>query len=520
VNTDVDLSQLAIDRSSGAARVGLGGHFITRYFLPAGLLLGVLTLIVWASRDLIFPPRQVQVVPVLASRAPVQQEGTVLFKAAGWIEPRPTPVRVAALAPGVIEQLLVVEGQQVKSGEPIAELVKQDATLAFERAQADIELRSAELQVAQATLEAATTGFEQPVHLEADLAEAEAELAAMDTQLASLPFEIRRAEAQLAYAKGNYEGKTSAGNALAERIVDQARSEYESARALVDDLSVRTESFTQQEVALMQRRDALQKKLELRTDERRAKDEAAANVRVAVARVHQAEVALAEAKLQLDRMTVLSPLDARVLHVVAHPGSRLMPGRGHDGSHDASTVVTLYRPDMLQVRVDVRFEDLPRVQVGQQVSVSSPAAVKPIRGEVLFVSSEADIQKNTLEVKVAIEQPPPVLKPEMLVDVTFLAPKSQTSDTLPSAELRLFVPPDLVRQGESGAFVWVADQSAGIARRTAVELGRPGADGLVEVKRGLQPSSRLIATALDDLREGERIQVVGEATEPITTPSL
>ena len=456
---------------------------------------------------------------MLASRAPVQLEGTVLFQAAGWIEPRPTPVRVAALAPGVVQQLLVVEDQLVKSGEPIAELVKQDALLAYERAQADHELRSAELQASQATLEAATTRFEQPVHLEADLAEAEAELAAMETQLAGLPFDVRRAEAQLAYAKANYEGKMSAGSALAERVVDQARSEYESARALVDDLSVRTESFTQQEAALIRRRDALQKKLELRADERRAKDEAAANVRVAAARVHQAEVALTEGKLQLDRMTVRSPLDARVLHVVAFPGSRLMIGRGYDGSHDASTVVTLYRPDMLQVRVDVRFEDLPRVQVGQHVSVSSPAIVKPIRGEVLFVSSEADIQKNTLEVKVAIDSPPPVLKPEMLVDVTFLAPKSPVSDTPPSAELRLFVPPQLVRQGESGAFVWVADQSAGVARRTAVELGRTGADGLVEVTGGLKPSSRLIATALDDLRDGERIQVVGEATESITAPS-
>ena len=44
-------------------------------------------------------------------------------------------------------------------------------------------------------------------------------------------------------------------------------------------------------------------------------------------------------------------------------------------------------------------------------------------GTVLFISSEADIQKNTLQVKVAIPDPPDVFKPEMLVDVTFLAPE-------------------------------------------------------------------------------------------------
>ena len=73
----------------------------------------------------------------LASQSAVQQEGTPLFQAAGWIEPRPTPVRVAALAPGVVERLLVVEDQPVKAGEPVAELIKEDAQLAYDRAPAN-----------------------------------------------------------------------------------------------------------------------------------------------------------------------------------------------------------------------------------------------------------------------------------------------------------------------------------------------------------------------------------------------
>ncbi len=86
----------------------------------------------------LLPPRDVWVVPVLASQSAVQSEGTPLFQAAGWIEPRPTPIRVAALAPGVVERLLVVEDQQVKAGEPVAELVKQDAQLAYDRAAANL----------------------------------------------------------------------------------------------------------------------------------------------------------------------------------------------------------------------------------------------------------------------------------------------------------------------------------------------------------------------------------------------
>ena len=79
--------------------------------------------------------------PVLASQSTVQNEGTPLFQAAGWIEPRPTPIRVAATAPGVVERLLVVEDQAVKAGEPVAELVKQDAQLTCDRAKATLEIR-------------------------------------------------------------------------------------------------------------------------------------------------------------------------------------------------------------------------------------------------------------------------------------------------------------------------------------------------------------------------------------------
>ncbi len=498
---EVDLSPLAIDRTE--RRPSADWRVLGRYAAVAILLVGTSALIGWAAYDLVFPPRDVTVVPVLASRAELQREGTPLFEAAGWIEPRPMSIRVAALAPGVVEELLVVEDQAVEAGEPIAELIRRDASLAHERAQAELELREAELR-------AATTHFDRPVHLEAAVGEAEAELAAVEMQSVNLPFEIRRAEAGQGYAKRNYEGKASAGDAVSQRIIDQAKSEYESARALVEELNERVDSLGRQKTALTRRRDALQQQLDLRTDELRAKEEAAARVRLA-------EVALDEAELQLERMTVRSPIDGRVLQLIAQPGSRLMIGRGGNESYDASTVVTLYRPRLLQVRVDVRFEDLPRVRLGQGVVLASPAVASPISGTVLLIGSEADTQKNTLEIKVAIDSPPAVLKPQMLVDVTFLAPKLPDADASATGDLRLFVPENLVVRDSAGSYVWVADQAAGVARRMPVELGVAAADGLVEVKTGLNAASRLIASSRDDLRDGERIRVTGEAPESAAT---
>ena len=99
------------------------------------VLLGFVAVLGWAARHSLLPSRPVTVVPVLTSRAELQQAGTPLFQAAGWVEPRPTPTLVTALAEGFIDELLVVEGQEVEKGETvIARLNDRDARLALDRA--------------------------------------------------------------------------------------------------------------------------------------------------------------------------------------------------------------------------------------------------------------------------------------------------------------------------------------------------------------------------------------------------
>jgi len=514
MSTEVDIKQLAIVRDEAAVpSPRRPRHVLSRYVVPGALLAGLSGLLAWASRDAILRPQPVWVVPVLATQSAVQNEGTPLFQAAGWIEPRPTPVRVAALAPGVVERLLVVEDQAVVAGEPIAELVKEDAQLAHDRAVAGLKLRETELAQAQAGLRAATTRLEQPVHLLAVLSEAEATLAEIVTQRKNLPFEIRRAEAQLEFSIGDNERKQMSEGAISGRAIQQSKSARDAAQALVEELRTRADSLVEQQAALRQRRDAIKTQLKLLADEKQAKEESEAKVQAASARVEQARVALAEAKLRLDRMTVRAPIDGRVYQLVAYPGTTLAGGMGPVPNVDGSTVVTLYRPEMLQVRVDVRFSDIPKVSLGQPVLINNPALPEPISGKVLFVSSEANIQKNTLEVKVALDAPSAVFKPEMLVDVTYLAPQPAGKIAEASEEVRLYVPQQLIQQDNLGPYVWVADQAERVARKTVVATGSANVGGLMEVTQGLTVASRIIARGHEELADGKRIRVVQEDAE-------
>ena len=181
--------------------------------------------------------------------------------------------------------------------------------------------------------------------------------------------------------------------------------------------------------------------------------------------------------------------------------------------HDGSTVVTLYQPDRLQVRVDVRFSDLPQVAVGQTVQINNPVLAKPLLGRVLLISSIADIQKNTLEVKVVIDEPPSLFKPEMLVYITFLSTASSTGGSSGVDQPRNFVPRALVRSDAEGNYVWLADQASGRVRRVGVTMGVGAPGGLVEVTGNLSMGSRVVAGGGDGLVDGQRIRVAGEEPE-------
>ena len=512
MSTGVNLRELAVERAprDREPKFDPGSRWLTRWLLPVALVGGFAALTIWALWDTVSPRRAVTVVPVFTTRSATGREGTPLFKAAGWVEPRPTPIRVAALAPGIIERLLVVPDQAVSAGEIIAELVPRDAELARDRATSDLALRKAERASAETTLVAAKTRLANPAHLMAAVADADAALARVETELALLPSRISEATARHHYATerlGRVEHLT--GGAMTLDAVEKIRSETESVEAELGGLERQRPALEQERGALQRRVAAADTLLQLKTAELQAVGESQAALTAATATVTRAEVAVADAELQLARMTVRAPVAGRVLELTAEPGSRVGAERvGQDGT----TVVTMYQPESLQIRVDVRFEDLPKVVVGQSVVVESPALAAPLTGSVLYLTSRADIQKNTLAVKVLLDDAPSVLKPEMLVDVTMLAPV-QTRDAALSERQRTYIPKRLVQTGEGGSFVWVADIAGGLAHRQAVETGTEMKGGLLEITRGLTAASRLIAGGREGLAEGTRITVTGEDSE-------
>jgi multidrug efflux pump subunit AcrA (membrane-fusion protein) len=190
---------------------------------------------------------------------------------------------------------------------------------------------------------------------------------------------------------------------------------------------------------------------------------------------------------------------------LAEPGAKLMAASDHPQSAQA---VRLYDPKRLQVRVDVPLADAARVSAGQEAKVVVHVLPdREFRGKVTRISGEADLAKNTLQVKVAVVDPSPELRPEMLTRVKFVAPAT-TSSTKPSQIV--FAPEHLLVRDGDAAKVWVVDPKRGVATLQSIQPGETRHNGWVSVRSGLQAGDQLIADPAG-LTAGKKVKVVGEA---------
>jgi multidrug efflux pump subunit AcrA (membrane-fusion protein) len=450
----------------------------------------------------------VKVIPVIVKKGEHTKAGTALFQAAGWIEPRPTTMSVAAMAPGIIEELLVVSGQSVEKGEAIAKLVSIDAELSLRLAQHTLEIRIGECDRAQAELTAARLRVKNPVHLRVQLADAQSNLAKSKTELAKLPFLIAAAEANLRYAKGSMESKRSAQGAISNNIVAKAENDYEVSVTTLNELVQREPNLQREVQALEGVVSALSQQMELLVDEKRHVSESEAKLHSAEAYCKEGELNVQQAKLALERSTVKAPMSGRILRIMAQPGSRVM-GLEATAGQSSSTVVEMYDPHSLQVRADVRLEDISIVTQGQSVEIETASTPHKISGRVLHITSSASVQKNTIEVKIEIFEPPSTISPEMLVTATFLAPTTDPTSKPGVEHEQIFVPRELVQLSESTSFVWLLDNRS-VARKRRVELVEKSTSKLVAIASGLSVTDKLITTDPGSLREGMKVHVSGD----------
>lgn len=495
VRPDLDLRELERPKTTPASpRRRLRMSRIWPWFVLAGFG--------WFLQDVIREALEetiaVRIIRPRRLEGPLATSRRVLVQAAGWVEPDPFPIHVTALTEGVVARVLVQEADHVERGATVAELVAEDALLSeraaasrVQRAEAERDEARAERDVARAAFEAAIERREAVATARAALAAAEATWHAgrhaeteayadyvirereLDTQRylverdAASPWQIELAQAELERACARIARARSDSNRRA--------AERDAARALLERALAENETRFEEHLRIERSEPVLA---------RREADLLAARI------------ALEQAALARERTIVRAPEGGVVLTRDAAPGSPVGPTRG--------PLVTLYDPARLRVRVDVPQSKVEGLGVGLAARIACDARPgRPYVGRVTRLVETADIQKVTLEVQVEIEDPDASLKPDMLCQVTFLAPEATSS---PDAVPALLLPSRCIQPGDR---VFVIDGRTGRLSTRRLRLGESRGDDRI-VLDGLDLSCEVVLPEDPALRDGARIRVIAE----------
>ena len=207
---------------------------------------------------------------------------------------------------------------------------------------------------------------------------------------------------------------------------------------------------------------------------------------LAVTRVDQAEAAVAMAQARLARLGIASPVDALVLTRSVEPGSMAQPGR---------VLLTLAALGGTRIDANVDEKNLRLLTLGMPArAVADAYPGQSFDAQLNYIAPAVDPQRGTVEVRLAVPNPPAFLRPDMTVSVEMVGGSKKDALVLPSGAVR-----DADREAP-----WVLLFSGGQAVRAPVKLGLRGV-GSVEILEGLKEGDETIAQT-EKAAVGDRVR--------------
>lgn len=417
------------------------------YILPIAILVGIIVLL-WFAADMSFGgSTAVTVVRARLGDAKVISQNNTSFQAAGWLQADPYPVSVTSLASGVVSRLHVVEGDHVQAGQILAELDDSDARLDWREAKANIEIAKQEFEVSKR---------EEKV---------------LEQKVMQMKQEVTRQSLELEGLEKSYQRLKLSGAAVSELVLERAdyerlakQAEVEKAKMGLNVLHSEWER-SQQWLGVKERQ------------------------------INRLKIREERAELNLDRMKIVSPVSGVIEKLYARIGRKQMLSSDQAMS---TTVATLFDPENLFARVDVPLADAFKVEIGQTAQVQVEGLKQKLTGFVTHMGGEADEQKNTLSVRVRLKEQHPRLRPEMLVQVSFMALDNPNSSE--SSNQSVYIHPETILNGQ----VALVDEASKIQWRQ-IELGASRHENWLEVLRGLNLGERVVLNPDATLKEGQKV---------------
>jgi HlyD family secretion protein len=214
--------------------------------------------------------------------------------------------------------------------------------------------------------------------------------------------------------------------------------------------------------------------------------------------VEQYRSGLQRAEDDLARTTIRSPMDGTVIQLNAEQGETVVPG---STNLPGSVIMTVADMSVLLAEVEVSEVDVVNVALGQEAEIKVDAlGTEPQKGHVVEIatSGRRDPTQGTIRfnVKVALEDPDPSLRPAMTAKVDILTATSE--DTL-TAPIQAVVNRTLDDEGEEVK----GTAAKGIEDSEVVYVITDGEASIRSVETGI--SDELYVEIINGLEDGEKV---------------
>lgn len=303
--------------------------------------------------------------------AVVTQPRISTITALGRLEPQGEVIKLSAPTSNSgnrVEQLLVQEGDRVRAGQVIAILDNRDPLqAAYEQAQEDVRVAQARLAITQAGAKQGEINA-QRAEIARLSGQRQGDIEAQVATVARLMSELQNAETEFSRYQSLYqEGAIAAAELDRRRLtVDTARRSVEEAKAVLARIQSTSPAQLSQAQANLER-----------IAEVRPVDVAANR-----AEVDRAMAAMKQAKANLDRAYVRSPVAGEILEVHARAGEVV----------SADGIADIGQTQQMVAIAQVYESDIQKVKLGQRARVISDSLSGELVGRVARVDSQVKRQ--------------------------------------------------------------------------------------------------------------------------------
>lgn len=227
-------------------------------------------------------------------------------------------------------------------------------------------------------------------------------------------------------------------------------------------------------------------------DNSRAAFEAArANWQAAKAQLDTSQVTLRQAAL-------VSPINGIVAKRHAVPGEKLA------AEQQILTIVDLAKLELAGL---VGTHEVSRLKPGMPVQVKVEGIEDPVEARIARIAPAAEPGTRSIGVTLVLDNPKEAFRAGQYAVAKVV---------LPDDTQRLTVPMAAVTRNSGQEQVWMIENGALVRR--IVTTGRSDArEGRVEILNGLKPEAQVLAARFDNLREGDKAQIVAAKSAKVAS---